>query len=716
VAQFNSVLKRLRKRLLKSGLASVAAVILIAAPAAANCLDLAAPASAISTNCKKSAQNEGLKSYQRGIAAFNTARALLASASSSSGSANVYAEAATWIDESYRGLSDTSLMSPNRETLGLSSGEWRKWQKAPRAGFQFDRKMALATALKGLALADPFVSGPVCASKRDCLNKAITQLESDSIPAPFAAQGKAQGDWRYNEFYYQRASLYVERGDISDADRAIDDFRKVLNSSRPERRSDAGPALEQLALRLATESLARGGTSINQAIRFFTIARDARPDNAAANVGLGESYLYFCRDSTSTAAQRLPNCLSASDAFKGALAAPGAYQLEVQLGIGEALLAAANQQQILNPRDPSISRYRQESSDAYARAAGLGGGNALAKLQLARALQATQPDRAFEAFRDYVGFELSYPDWFDAGAGSVVGTQFQQKVSAIGNGETRRNIGEAALAMYKLRPSPDGLRKEVGISLLNAALQAQPMLADASSELGKLHLIPPVDRIAARLAFNGVINSTGGPNGPPATGREKMRAEAFYQLSRIEAETAGSPTRASTTPLGLKHALDAFTLDSAEPRYKKAACIAYIVTFKYTVADPGNASWCSGNSGADGQLLLGMYHLRVARTAPAAKKKQIREEARRAFRQGQALVPSPDEGSPVIEFKSEWPNAPAEMSVRRLLDYGEAVVDFCDGTSVRLPMPNSEVARASGQFGFFGVGIDFDVGVNSCNG
>ncbi|MDP3459906.1 MAG: hypothetical protein Q8S09_11600, partial [Hyphomonas sp.] len=592
----------------------------------------------------------------------------------------------------------------------------RKWQKAPRAGFQFDRTMALATALRGLALADPFVSGPVCASKRDCLNKAITQLESDSIPAPFAAQGKAQGDWRYNEFYYQRASLYVERGDISDADRAIDDFRKVLNSSRPERRSDAGPALEQLALRLATESLARGGTSINQAIRFFTIARDARPDNAAANVGLGESYLYFCRDSTSTAAQRLPNCLSASDAFKGALAAPGAYQLEVQLGIGEALLAAANQQQILNPRDPSISRYRQESSDAYARAASLGGGNALAKLQLARALQATQPDRAFEAFRDYVGFELSYPDWFDAGAGSVVGTQFQQKVSAIGNGETRRNIGEAALAMYKLRPSPDGLRKEVGISLLNAALQAHPMLADASSELGKLHLIPPVDRIAARLAFNGVINSTGGPNGPPATGREKMRAEAFYQLSRIEAETAGSPTRASTTPLGLKHALDAFTLDSAEPRYKKAACIAYIVTFKYTVADPGNASWCSGNSGADGQLLLGMYHLRVARTAPAAKKKQIREEARRAFRQGQALVPSPDEGSPVMEFKSEWPNAPAEMSVRRLLDYGEAVVDFCDGTSVRLPMPNSEVARASGQFGFFGVGIDFDVGVNSCNG
>ncbi len=679
------------------------AVAVMAGPAAANCLDIAAPANSISTACEQSAKNEGLASYKRGVAAFNTARAHLVAAAAASNPSLSYASAVTWIEDSYRGLSDAYLMSADRKGLGLNNSDWKKWQAA-RAGFQYDRSIAKATALRGIATSEPIPPNSVCVSKLDCLNKAIDGVADDKIALPFAPFGTNKGDARYNEFFYQRALMFAARGELPDSDRAIDNYRKVLDSARPERKTEAAAALEQLALKLANENLARGGTSINQAIRYFGIARAARPASSVASIGLGKSYMAYCRDQASVAAQRLPNCLSASDAFKSALTAPDANQLEAQLGIGEALMVAATQQLILNPSDPSVARYRQESSDAYARAASAGGGNAKAKLELAKALQATQPLQAFEAFRDYVGFELSYPDWFAADAGSPVGSQFQQRAAQVAGSEARRNIGESILAMYKIRSASGGIRKEVGVSLLNAALQAQPILADASNELGKLHLVAPVDRAAARAAFNGVINSTGGPNGPPAIGREKMRAEAFYQLSQIEAETAGSANGASITPAGLKYARDAFALDSADPRFKKAVCIAYIVSFKYSASDPGSASWCSGISGADGQLLLGMYNLRVAQTAPDAQKKRFRDEARFAFNQGKGLIPRSADGLTVAKFESEWRNAPAAMAVSSLLEFGIAKADACERINVRLSLPNDEIARASSQFDFFQVG------------
>lgn len=707
MARRDSVLEQLKKRAGKAGLASALALTFVAAPAAANCLDIAASAGSISTNCQQTAENQALPSFKRGIAAFNTARAHLAAAASTSNSSSSYASAVSWIDESYRGLSDSFLMSADRRGLGLSNNDWKKWQAA-RAGFQYDRSMSMARALLGISTIKPFVATSVCASELDCLNKAIARVESDSVVAPFAPAGNYAGDPRYNEFYFQRAALYSARGELPDADRAIDNYRKILDSARPERKAEASVALEQVALKLANENLARGGISINQAIRYFGIARAARPNSAVANSGLGRSYLAFCRDQASLAAQRLPNCLSASEAFKSALAAPDANQLEAQLGIGEALAVAASQQLILNPSDPSIARYRQDSADAYARAASAGGGNAKAKLELAKALQASQPERAFEAFRDYVGFELSYPDWFAADAASPVSSQFLQRLGSVGGSETRRNIGESILAMYKIRPAPGGVRKDVGVSLLNAALQAQPILADASNELGKLHLVAPVDRLAARAAFNGVIASTGGANGPPVQGREKMRAEAFYQLSQIEAETAGSTTRAGTTPAGLKYARDAFALDSADPRFKKAACIAYIVSFKYSDADRGSDSWCSGISGADGQLLLGMFNLRVAQTAPPAQKSRLRNEARFAFNQGKGLITRSADGLTVAKFESEWRNAPPSMSVASLLEFGIAKADACDRINVRLSLPQDEVTRASNQFDFFQVGL--------CNG
>ncbi len=75
----------------------------------------------------------------------------------------------------------------------------------------------------------------------------------------------------------------------------------------------------------------------------------------------------------------------------------------------------------VNPANGNILLYNQASVDAYAQAASGSGGNAKAQLSLANALKSTQPDRASEAYRQYVAMELAYPDWIAADWQSPVG-------------------------------------------------------------------------------------------------------------------------------------------------------------------------------------------------------------------------------------------------------------------------------------------------------
>jgi hypothetical protein len=674
-----------------------------AGPSTAGCLEIAAPESRISQQCETIAASPSLKGYEAGIASFNAARAYLGEAFGAASPAGQFVKAAELLNTSFNRLTDTDVLSPDRGTLGFSKKEWRKWQKAPLAGFRFDRSLAYVSALEGLANAVPFVATPVCSSQQDCRSKALARLASDEIAAPFAPRGSAQGDWRYNEFYFRRGALYQSRGQLADTDMAIDNFKTVLASRRSERKADAANALEALALRVADENRARGGMSLGQAIKYYSVALVARPDSGRAQEGLGQSYLQLCRETSTTPAQRVTDCLSARNAFDAAKGLAGADQTLVFLGLGESLSVAAAELAIVSPGDGNILLFKQASVDAYAQAASGSGGHAKAQLMLANALKATQPDRASEAFRQYVAMQLAYPDWIAADWQSPVGPLFQQKVFALASLEDRRSVAEAIMALYETRSAANGLRKDVALSLLNAALAAQPSLIEAALKVGRLHLAPPANGAAANTAFLNVVNATGGPNGPPSVGREKERAEAFYELGRAEALKSSSAARAQTSAAGLRYARDAFSLDGAEVRYKKAACLSYIVTFTPTAADPGNASWCSGIGGADGQFLLGMYYLRIAQTAPGSRRNALRDEAQSAFIQGKGLI-GQTAGGPVTVFESDWPKAPPAMSIATLLEFGRAKAIACNGASVNLALPPADVNAAASQFDFFQVG------------
>ncbi len=675
-----------------------------AAPSTAGCLDIAAPDSKISLQCEAVAASPSLKGYEAGIAAFNAARANLSQASGTTSSSGQFVKAAELVNTSLIRLSDAALLSPDRNTLGFSKREWKKWQKAPLTSFRYDRSLAYVTALEGLANASPFVATTVCSSKPDCLSKALTQLASDDIAAPFAPRGSAQGDWRYNEFYFRRGMLYKSRGQLADTDLAIDSFKAVLSSRRSERKAEAAQELETLALAVADENRARGGMSLSQAIKYYSVALVAKPTSGRAQEGLGQSYLQLCREATTTPAQRVTDCLSARNAFEAAKGLSGADQTLVFLGLGESLAVAATELSKVNPGDGNILLYKQASVDAYAQAASGSGGNAKAQLSLANALKATQPDRASEAYRQYVAMELGYPDWIAADWQSPVGSLFQQKVNGLASVNDRRSVAEAIMALYETREASGGLRKDISLSLLNAALVAQPSLIEASLKVGRLHLAPPANWAAANTAFLNVVNATGGQNGPPSVGHEKERAEAFYELGRAEALRNSTSTRAQTSPAGVKYARDAFSLQGAEARYKKAACLSYLVTFRPTTEDPGNASWCSGIGGAEGQFLLGMYYLRIAQTAPTSRRNALRDEAQGAFIRGKGLVTQPAGTSMVPVFESDWPKAPLAMSIATLLEFGRAKAIACNGASVNLALSPADVSAASSQFDFFQVG------------
>lgn len=695
---------RLNSAMTMLGLLFVLAAPAYAAPSTAGCLEIAAPESQISLQCESIAASPSLKGYEAGIASFNAARAYLGQASGATSSASQFVKAAELLNTSFNRLTDAAVLSPDRQTLGFSNREWRKWQKAPLAGFRFDRSLAYASALEGLANASPFVVTNVCASQQDCRSKALARLASEDVAAPFAPRGSAQGDWRYNEFYFRRGGLYQARGQLADTDMAIDNYKTVLGSRRTERKGDAATALETLALRVADENRARGGMSLGQAIKYYSVALVAKPDSGRAQEGIGQSYLQLCRDMTTTPAQRVTDCLSARNAFEAARGLAGADQTLAFLGLGEALAIAAGELAKVSPGDGNILLYTQASVDAYAQAATGTGGNAKAQLMLANALQATQPARASEAYRQYVAMELAYTDWIAPDWQSPVGPLFQQKVTALPSMEVRSSVADAIMALYEVRSQTNGVRKDIALSLLNAALAAQPSLIEASLKVGRLHLAQPANLAAANTAFLNVVNATGGLNGPPFLGREKERAEAFYELGRAEALKSSTGTRAQTSPAGVRYARDAFSLDGAQVRYRKAACLSYIATFTPTVTDPGNASWCSGIGGADGQFLLGIYYLKIAQTAPASRRNGLRDEAQRAFIQGKGLTAQSAGSATVQVFQSDWPKAPPAMAIATLLEFGRAKAIACNGASVNLALAPADVNAASSQFDFFQVG------------
>lgn len=703
------VLGQFKNQLGKAGCAAAVALAFIAAPAAANCLTMGAADNTISTDCAASARDSTKVGNQQGVAAFNAARAHIRAARASAVPTASFVEAVTWTRESEVKLPDADLVKPdygknNFKQLGYSS--WRTikntWPKL-RDGFRYDRMMTLVDAYEGLAKSTPFASNAVCVSTDDCRTKALSVMSGagEDLVKVFTPTTAADGDARFNAFYFRRAQLLEDRNGPADASSAISDYLKVMESKRNEHKVEATDKFEALTLRLGGENLAlTNGTAWDRAIDFYTTALKAGKRTGLAYSGIGQAHLKYCESQVLAGQDRIARCLRAADAFESAAKSVGGDPGVYQTGAGKAYAIAATQMGRERPNDPAIAEYNRRSAAAYAAS-----GTSAGLLERARVQKSIAPDEALKAYREYVALETGYADWFAESWQTSVGPQFAQKVAGL-NSTARGNIGDAILEMYQTRISRSPVRKDVGISLLGAALLAKTELPDAALELGKLHMEAPANLNDAKWAFDRVVASTSGPSGALTPERQKMRAEGLYQLSRIEAEKSGSPTAAKTTKDGLDKAREALSLNSVDPRFRKAACIAYMVRYTYTVADQGNVGFCSGIGGAEGQLLLGFFSLRAAQESPTeAKRKAWFDSARAAFENGRTLVaPTPVGGTPE-KFDSQWPKTPSPLPIDLLLRYGRAWASSCAGAgSVELEgVSGTERELAKAQLNFYGI-------------
>jgi tetratricopeptide (TPR) repeat protein len=165
---------------------------------------------------------------------------------------------------------------------------------------------------------------------------------------------------------------------------------------------------------------------------------------------------------------------------------------------------------------------------------------------------------------------------------------------------------------------------------------------------------------------------------PNAQVDASARAEANYYLSVIDSLDSTSNTSLESA---VTRAEEAVRLGGGVPRFRRQACLAYIVRGRPTsgddpmgrlVADLANR--CQGDVSPEGRLLSGMSYLRLAQYPNAAGNSTTAltrfRSARTEFEQGLAAAPT---GGRVESRMLAWPGQRA-ISVRDLLEFGTRVI------------------------------------------
>ncbi len=608
-------------------------------------------------------------------AAYNAARAYNGVGELSSGDAALVAHSAA-LDR----VGKSVLLIPNNDSA-LSS-EPNKQKKLANDRFRLGRAYERARALVGLGPNPPVPqqvqpgqqpsTRPCAASSREnCFSEAIVVLnESDALAAPFA---NPPPDPRFDDFIFLRGKALAYSG--TDSGGAISALERVVADwMRSGQAAQAGKANAILAdvSRKAGEAAIADKTNSGQttARGFFQKAVAANPALVKAQLGLGDSNLWLGEN---TAAKR--ESFSAAASAYAAAVAPGAIasatgedKAHAYEGQGKSLLALS-----LIPGIPDAASYRTSAIAAYNESIKLQPGAAAPRLALARAyLDASQLDQADKAFEDAIN--LMSPDSADRSAVLLELATKVKKARKANPAEIRATY-ERAKAGSRNSARPDF---EIGMSFM---------------EEGNLE--------RAADSFRSAIEVAGGKDKPPAAGEAEVKANAYYNLSRINAQKGAMIDAVNNADAALKWG-------TSKPPYRDHACLAHVVRGGVSVISADSASVCSDNDQPQGLLLLGMFNLRKAQSATfsAQTKASTREMAIFTFNQGVKELARPGSPPELASVKFDWPGMPASAvpPLKNLLEFGKAVAAGCSSTvGVPLALSEQEQAAAMAFYKFYQV-------------
>jgi len=594
-------------------------------------------------------------------AAYNAARAYNGAGESTSGDASVQAHAAA-LDRIGKSL----LLIPNDDS-GLASGN--KNEKLANDRFKLGRAYERARAMVGLGIPPrPGVTpGPCSAASRDgCYNEAIMALgEAESLASPFSAPPP---DPRYDDFVFLRGKANARLGGnnaraIADLEKVVDDWTRTNQAPRA---LEANKILADVALRsgdaAAADKTVSGQTT---AVNFYEKAVRADPNAFKASLSLGDANSWL-GENTPIASSKTGYYSAANAAYTRAVGASAGASVQERAsayeGQGRSLLALS-----VIPGNPSAQPNRDAAIAAYNQSIQLQPNSAAPRLALARAyLNANQLRDADKAYEDAIRLMQANNPNDPATAAVLIELADKVKKPLGATPEQVRATFSRAKAGAKLSARPD---YEIGLTYLQ-----EKNLAKAEDSL----------REAVRIA--------GGLNNPPAAGETDVKANAFYQLSLVNAQRGNLVD-------AVINADAAARVGANKPPYRDHACLAHIMRGGVAVTAPEAATVCADTEQPQNLLMLGLFHLRKAQSATysAQTKASTREMAIFTFNTGLKDLNRPGLPPEQTQVQFSWPGMPASSAppLKNLLEYGKAIAAGCSSTiSVQVPLSEQEQTAA----------------------
>jgi tetratricopeptide (TPR) repeat protein len=594
-------------------------------------------------------------------AAYNAARAYNGVGESASGETAAEAHAAA-LDRIGKSL----LLIPNNDS-GLASGN--KNEKLANDRFKLGRAYERARAMVGLGVPPKagVTPGPCSSASREgCFNEAIMVLgESESLTAPFS---NPPPDPRYDDFIFLRGKANARLG--GNNSRAIADLEKVVDdwtrTNQLQRANEANQILADVTLAAgdaaAADKTVSGQTS---AAAFYDKAARANPAAFKAHLSLGNANSWL-GENTAVAASKTAYYSAANTAYEKAVTAAAGASVEDRAsayeGQGRSLLALS-----VIPNNPNAAANRSAAIAAYNQSIQLQPNSAAPRLALARAyVNAKQLKDADKAYDEAVRLMLANNPSNPATAAVL--------------------IEQADLVKKPLGASPVEIRAVFNRAKAGAGSSARP-----DYEIG-LSYVRENNLAKAEDAFKEAVRIAGGVNNPPAAGETEVKANAFYNLSLVQAQR-GNLAQA------VVNADAAARVGSNKTPYRDHACLAHIVAGDKAVTATENASVCADTEQPQNLLMLGMFHLRKAQSATysAQTKASTREMAIFTFNTGLKDLSRPGLPPEQTQVQFSWPGMPAASAppLKSLLEYGKAIAAGCSSTiSVQVPLSEQEQKAA----------------------
>jgi tetratricopeptide (TPR) repeat protein len=598
-------------------------------------------------------------------AAYNAARAYNALGENSAGDASVQAHANA-LDRIGKSL----LLIPNDDS-GLASPN--KSEKLINDRFRLGRAYERAMAMVGLGVPPRAgtTPGPCSATSREgCYNEAIMLMtESEMLAAPFSAPPP---DPRYDDFIFLRGKANARLG--GNNNRAIADLEKVVDdwsrTNQPQRAADANKILAEVTLR-AGDAAAADKTVSGQtaAVGFYERAVRADPSALKANLNLGDAN-FWLGDNSTAAASKSGYYSAANAAYSRAVAAAADATVQDRAaayeGQGKSLLALS-----VIPNNPSAQANRTDAIAAYNQSIQLQPNSAAPRLALARAyLNSKQLKDADKAYEEAIRLmQANNPN--------------DPNLSAV--------LIELADKVKKpLGASPEEVRATFTRAKAGARTSARP-----DYEIG-LTYMQEKNFAKAEDSLKEAVRIAGGATNPPAAGETDVKANAYYNLSLVNAQRGKLAD-------AVINADAAARVGSNKPPYRDHACLAHIMAGDKAVTAPEAATVCSDTEQPQNLLMLGMFHLRKAQssTYSAQTKASTREMAIFTFNTGIKDLGRPGLPPEQTSVQFSWPGNPAGSAppLKNLLEYGKAIAAGCSSTiGVQVPLTEQEQQAAMSFF------------------